>query len=135
MRTSKDVEAYLLRMGRTYHEVGGHDVAEGGDGTWMVRVEREETAIVRCSDPLLVTRVDVGPAPAAGAKGREALFEKLLRLNATGLVHAAYGIDDGTVVLAAALPLENLDYNELEALLAELDLAAAQQIPEIRAGL
>lgn len=127
MRTSKDVEAYLLRMGRRFHEVA--------EGTWIVRAEREETVAVRCSDPLLVTRLEVGPIPPAGAPDREALFEKLLRLNATALVHAAYGVDDQTLVLAAALPLENLDYNELEALLGEIDEAATHQLPDIRAAL
>ena len=127
MRSTKDVEAYLLRMGRRFHEVG--------EGTWIVRGEREEAVAVSCAEPLVFCRVGVGPAPAPGTAGREALFERLLTLNASVLVHAAYGLDGQTVVLAAALPLENLDYNELEALLAELDMAATQQLPELRATL
>jgi len=34
--------------------------------------------------------------------------------------------------LSAALELENLDYNELGAVVAEFDLAVAQQLPKLR---
>ena len=120
MRTQKDVEAYLLRMGRPHKEAD--------DGTFVVRVEGGSVA-VKVEPPLVLARVDVGPVPATG---REALFGHLLRLNAGALVHAAYGLEDGKIVLSAALELENLDYNELDALIAELDLALAQQLPKIR---
>ena len=122
MRSSKDVEAYIIRMGRAFHEVG--------EGTWIVKAERGDAVAVSCADPLVVARLEVGLLPK---DGREALFDKLLRLNAGALVHAAYGLDGELLVLAAALPLENLDFNELEALLGEIDLAAAQQLPDIRA--
>jgi hypothetical protein len=120
MRTQKDVEAYLLRMGRPHNEAS--------DGTFVVRVEGG-TVAVKVEPPLVLTRVEMGPLPKTG---REALFQHLLVLNATALVHAAYGIDDDKLVLSAALELENLDYNELDALIAELDLALAQQLPKIR---
>ena len=49
------------------------------------------------------------------------LFKRLLQLNAKGLVHCSYGLDDdasgGRIVLSSALELENLDFNELEATL------------------
>jgi len=35
------------------------------------------------------------------------------------------------IVLGTALELENLDYNELEATLDEIDVALAQQVPEL----
>ena len=120
MRTQKDVEAYLLRMGRPH--------TEATDGTFVVRVEGGSVAL-KVEPPLVLSRVEVGPVPTTG---REALFEHLLGLNGSALVHAAYAIEDGKIVLAAALELENLDYNELDALVAELDLALAQQLPKIR---
>jgi hypothetical protein len=61
------------------------------------------------------------------------LFRKLLVLNATALVHAAYGIEGEKIVLSAALELKNLDLNELEAVLADLDMALANQVPTLRA--
>jgi hypothetical protein len=44
-------------------------------------------------------------------------------------MHASYGIEAGTVVLSAALELENLDMNELEAILSDIDLALARHVP------
>ncbi|GAC1537949.1 MAG: hypothetical protein NVS3B10_02380 [Polyangiales bacterium] len=126
MRSNKDVESYLLRMGRPFKEAN--------EGTYLVSVG-SVTVVVRCAQPLVLARVEIGAAPDANKvdpKAREMLFEHLLHLNATSLVHSAYGIDGGKVVLAAALELENLDYNELDAILAELDLALVQHLPKIR---
>jgi len=47
-------------------------------------------------------------------------------------VHAAYGVEGSTIVLSAALELKNLDLNELEAVLADLDMALANQVPKLR---
>jgi hypothetical protein len=46
-------------------------------------------------------------------------------------MHAAYGIDNNTIVLSAALPLDNLDLNELESTLSDLDLALARHVPAL----
>lgn len=121
MRSHKDVEAYLLRMDRKFDEVS--------EGTYAVALGTG-TLVVKCAEPLVVARVPIGELPP---QAREALYEHLLRLNATALVHSAYGIDGTGIVLAAALELENLDFNELDALLAEFDLALAEQLPAIRA--
>jgi hypothetical protein len=93
-------------------------------------VDRPLVAL-RLAPPVLVAQVDIGPAPTEDAAGA-ALFRKLLVLNATALLHAAYGIDGGTIVLSAALELRNLDLNELEAVLADLDMALANQVPTLR---
>jgi hypothetical protein len=121
MRSSKDVEAYLLRMERRFEEASA--------GTFVVRVGSVAVAL-KVDAPLVVARVEIG-AVGAGAD-RLGLYAELLRLNAKELVHAAYGLDGETIVLSAALELENLDYNELDAVFAELDLALAQQLPRIR---
>jgi hypothetical protein len=44
-------------------------------------------------------------------------------------VHSAYGIEGDVIVLASALELENLDFNELQAALDEIDMALTQQVP------
>jgi Tir chaperone protein (CesT) family len=121
MRSNKDVEAYLLRMERAFDEAS--------PGTYVVRVGGVPVAL-KIDAPLVIARVDIG---AIGQKAdRRGLFEHLLRLNAKELVHCAYGLDGETILLSAALELENLDYNELDAVFAELDLALAQQLPRIR---
>ena len=56
-------------------------------------------------------------------------YRQLLEYNATDLMHISYGIANGNVVLTAALELENLDLNELEATLSDVDLALARHVP------
>jgi hypothetical protein len=120
MRSPKDVEAYLLRMEKPW--------AEADPGTFVIQLDGAPLAL-KCASPLVLARIEIGPA---SKEGREKLFEHLLRLNATTLVHAAYGLDGETITLSAALELENLDYNELEAVIAEFDLALGQQLTKIR---
>jgi len=57
------------------------------------------------------------------AAGREAFYERLLGLNATELVHGAYGLEGGSVVWVDTLQLENLDLNELQASAEAVELA------------
>ena len=86
---------------------------------------------LRVAAPVLVAQIDIGQAPTDDATAAP-LFRKLLVLNATALVHAAYGVEGSTIVLSAALELKNLDLNELEAVLADLDMALANQVPTLR---
>jgi len=124
MRTEKDVEAYLLRLKRPYRTL------EDRPGTFLVETSREMPPIgVRVDPPLVVLRVHIGDID--GSSNREALYRRLLELNARQLVHASYGIDDHHLVLSSALELENLDFNELQATLDEIDLVLAQQLPEL----
>jgi Tir chaperone family protein CesT len=124
MRTEKDVEAYLLRLKRRFRAV------DDQPGTFLVATSGEMPPIaVRVDPPLVVVRVHIGDVKAGAAHAP--LFRRLLELNARQLVHASYGIDDGRVVLSSALELENLDFNELQATLDEIDVALAQQVPEL----
>ncbi len=124
MRTVQDVEAYLLRLNRRYRAI------ESQPGTFSVSTSREmPAAIVRVDAPLVVVRVHIGEA--SPDRDPIALFRHLLELNATRLVHASYGLDGSTIVLSSALELENLDFNELEATLDEIDVALAEQVPEL----
>ena len=126
MRTVKDVEAYLGRLNRHYQAV------DSEAGTFLVRSSENFPPIaVRVDPPLIVIRVRIGDAPKEDSTE---LYRKLLQFNAKGLVHASYGLEDSRIVLSAALELENLDFNELEATLDEIDLALAQQVP-VLAGL
>lgn len=122
-RTQQDVEAYLSRLERNFEALA--------DGTLLVSTGRNSPPIViRLAPPVVVLRVDIGPLPSAEAEAR--VFKRLLELNARDLVHASYGIADDTIELSAALELDSLDLNELEAVLADLDLALATHVSEIR---
>jgi hypothetical protein len=124
MRTEQDVEAYLLRLKRRFGAV------DDQPGTFLVESSGGMPPVaLRVDPPLVVLRVHVGDVK----RGADAapLFRKLLELNARQLVHSSYGLDDEHVVLSAALELENLDFNELQATLDEIDVALAQHVSEL----
>ena len=124
IQSSQDLEGYLHRLERRFERSEG--------GTYLVSMGADRPLVaLRMAAPVLVAQVDIGPAPIEDTGGA-ALFRKLLVLNATALVHAAYGIEGDTIVLSAALELRNLDLNELEAVLADLDMALANQVPMLR---
>jgi len=123
IQSNEDLEGYLLRLERRFER------AE--DGTYMLSMGPDRPLVaLRVAAPLLVAQVDIGLAPLDDSAAP--LFRKLLVLNATALVHAAYGIEGNNIVLSAALALQNLDLNELEGVLADLDMALATQVPTLR---
>jgi len=129
MRSRDDIESYLVRAEVPYEEVGE-------DGMWLVR-DRSlgESIAIQAAGPLLLFRVKV--LELAEVQDKAALFEELLTLNASDLVHGAYGISDDAVVLTCALQAENLDYNELQAVLDDFSLALAnhyEKLTRFRAG-
>jgi hypothetical protein len=120
-RTAEDVETYLLELNRQLEKRSETTFVVPSGGTAVV---------VHIAPPIVALRVTIGPVPNdAGHQVR--MFRKLLELNATDLMHASYGIEDGTVVLSAALPIDNLDRNELEVTLSDIDLALARHIPSL----
>jgi hypothetical protein len=121
-RTAEDVENYLLTLDRRYENDGGTFLLAGSGGTPVA---------LRLAPPILAMRVVIGPAPADPTH-KLRLYTKLLQFNASDLMHVSYGLDGDQVVLSAALELENLDLNELEALLSDVDLALTQHVPALR---
>jgi len=124
MRTVKDVEAYLEKLNRA------HTAVAGQEGTFLLHPGSDAMPpmVVRVDPPLVIVRVHVGDAPDGAPAG---LFRKLLELNVRSLVHASYGLEGNRIVLSSALELENLDFNEIEATVDEIDLALAQQVPDL----
>ena len=85
---------------------------------------------MRVDPPIVLLRVHIGNV-VGDASVNGVLYEKLLSLNAKSLVHTAFGLEDGRIVLASALELENLDFNELAATLDEIDVTLAAQVPKL----
>jgi hypothetical protein len=117
MRTREDIEAYLMRSGLPYEEVG-----ESGGDMWVVQDSSTgENLVVRLAGPLVLFRVKV--LELATVKRKPELFERLLELNASDMVHGSYGIAEGNVVLTCALRLQNLDFNEFQGTIDDFSLA------------
>jgi hypothetical protein len=124
IQSNEDLEGYLLRLERRFER------AE--DGTYLVSMGADRPLVaLRVATPVLLAQVEIGLAPSDDAAAAP-LLRELLVLNATALVHAAYGIEGDRILLSAALALRNLDLNELEAVLADLDMALATQVPKLR---
>jgi hypothetical protein len=123
MVTREDVESYLLRTGLDHHEIS--------EGMWLVQANADGAGIVlHYSPPLVVFRLKVMDLP--GDENRCAgLFRRLLELNATDLVHAAYALEEGDVILTESLEAENLDFNELQATIDSFQMAMASHFDEL----
>lgn len=111
MATNDTIESYLVRLGLRYEEVE--------EGTWLIH-DDDGQIVVRHDEPVLVCRMKLMDAPT---EGREALFERLLELNASEMMSAAYGLEGGAIVAVASLQSENLDFNELQGAIDSLALA------------
>jgi hypothetical protein len=124
IRTSDDLEAQLGRLGRRYERTP--------DGTFIVSLgPNQPPAALLLVPPVLVIQVAIGEAPKE-LSAAAPVYKKLLELNASALLHAAFGLENDQIVLAAALELDSLDLNELEAVLADIDVALGEHVPMLR---
>ncbi len=125
MVSREDVEGFLIRMDLDYEEVDeGMFLAHGDNGGAGV--------VVHHSDPVLVLRLKMMDLPPDPEEELGALYRTLLELNATDIVHGAYGIEEGELILTDTLELENLDFTELQAVIESLQLAASSHMGRIR---
>jgi hypothetical protein len=121
-RTAEDVETYLLELDRRFDLDNGTFLLSSGPSVPPIAI--------RVAPPIVAVRVLIGPAPADDMH-KAKLYTRLLEYNATDLMHASYGIENGTIILSAALALDNLDKNELEATLSDIDVALARHISDL----
>jgi hypothetical protein len=122
VKSDEDLEMLLSRLERRFERLD--------NGTFLVAVGANLAPVaIRIATPVLVTQVEIGNAPRGDAGLEAKVFRKLLELNALDLLHAAYALEGDRIVLTAALELENLDLNELEAVLADLALALSKHVP------
>lgn len=125
MVTREDLESFLLRMEDL-------EVDEIDEGMYLVRNrDGGPPVVVSHSAPLLLLRMKVMDLPEAGIANAE-LFRALLELNATDVVHGAYGLEEGELILSDTLKLETLDFEELQDSLESIQLAAADHMERIR---
>ena len=125
MVSREDLESFLIRMDLDYEEVD--------DGMFLTRADDTGLpVVVQHADALLLIRMKVMDMPEEGPASLE-LYRTLLELNATEVVHGAYGIEDGDLILSDTLELETLDFIELQASMESITLAAATHQERIRA--
>ena len=75
---------------------------------------------------LVIIRVEVMEAPK-----RDILefYTKLLELNASDVIHGAYALENGKVVLIGTMEYDTMDYGDFRATLDAFSLALTQHYP------
>jgi hypothetical protein len=123
MVTRDDLESFLIRMDLDFNEVD--------EGMYIVQTPNDgPPVVVHHSPPLLLVRLKVMDLPE-GSHLQE-LFRTLLVWNATDVVHGAYGIEEGDLVLTDTLELGTLDFPELQASLESMQMAASSHMETIK---
>ena len=124
MVSREDLESFLIRMDLDYEEVD--------EGMFLTRTESSGTPmVVHHADALLLIRMKVMDMPEETESSKD-LYRTLLELNATEIVHGAYGIENGDLILSDTLELETLDFHELQASMESIGLAAVTHMEKIR---
>jgi hypothetical protein len=126
MLTREDLESYLLRM----EDLETEEIEEG---MYLVRSRTgAPPVVINYNPPLLLLRMKVMDLPKADGAGDAELFRTLLELNASDVVHGAYGLEHCELILSDTLQLETLDFLELQASLESMQLAASGHMDRIR---
>ena len=123
MASKADIEAYLIRAGVEYEEIE--------DGTWVLSGQEAHSAdvVVRVEEPIIVFRMNIMKLPEQNIVP---FLRRMLELNAMEMLHASFGIEGDVVVLSGAQQLENLDYNEFQAMLDDMYMAVTNQFPSLK---
>ena len=119
MARREDIEHYLIRMGHPHETIA--------DNMWVIR----DTAniVISYEPPLVIFRSKLMDVPG---KNREAFFRLLLELNASEMIHGAYGLEGDVVALIDTLQSEQLDLNEFQATVDALLLAINQDYQRLK---
>ncbi|MEK6254549.1 MAG: YbjN domain-containing protein [Gemmatimonadales bacterium] len=127
MISREDLESFLIRTEMDHREIG--------ESMWLVdpvkdAVDDHPAVVVSLSPPLVIFRAAIGTVPE-GDHARLKLYQTLLELNASDLVHGAYGLEGNEVILVDALELQDLDYSEFQASLESLSLAVTSHVQQL----
>ena len=117
MISKEKLEGYMHELALTYQEQGGNIWLVSGDETGL------ENVVVMTADSVVVVQVKVMKAPQ---KRRAELFEQLLRLNATDMVHGAYALQGDDVILIDSLESDSMDLTEFQASIEAIGVALSQ---------
>ena len=127
MLTKEDIESFLIRLSAT-----GATYSEVESGFWIVRPSPESdlSIAVNFAPPVVLLRIDVMSLPDDAGQ-TATLTRRLLELNASDLLHGAYGIQNENIVLTEALELSALDFEEFLASYESMTLALASHLREL----
>lgn len=118
--TDNKIEQYLIDMMLSYQQVEAN--------LWLLDDEerRLQGVAVMLAEPLVVVRAAVMDAPAHHTLE---LYTRLLELNAVDVVHGAYALESGKIILIDTLEYATMDYEEFRATLDAFSLALTEHYP------
>jgi hypothetical protein len=126
MVTREDLESFLIRMDVDFEEVDpGMYLVRGRNAGWPL--------VIHQADALLLIRMKLMDLPSDLGDRELELYRTLLELNASDVVHGAYGIEEGELILSDTLEMETLDFLELQASVESIELAASGHKDKIQA--
>jgi hypothetical protein len=110
-----DLDAHFTRTGLPFEQIGHN--------TWVITPESAHPAqiAVNADDPIVLFSLDVFTL-GGQEQDHEGLFRQLLELNSE-LLHSSYSLQGDKVVLSGAQQLENLDFNEFQAVIDDMCMA------------
>lgn len=119
MHNAESIEQFLLHHDYQYETVD--------ETTWLLQLTglSRHAVMLRVQQPICLVSASILKVDENTPK-REELFCTLLRLNAATL-HCGYVLDGDQIVLSGSQQLENLDANELQALLDDMTMALDNQ--------
>lgn len=123
MSYADTLESYMLRMELPHEQVS--------DDTWVLAPDslRHARIIVRIDEPIVLYST-----PLFGVTDltpdREELYRKLLEFN-DNLLHCAYALDNGQIVLSGAQQIEDLDYGEFQAMIEDMVMAIDSHLDQL----
>jgi hypothetical protein len=114
MMSKEKLESYLNKLSLNFEELSPN--------TWMISDAAKglHNVVLAVIEPVIIIRVKVMPIPA---KKRPELYEKLLSLNASDMLHGAYAIDGQNIIIIDTLEAETMDLEELQASLDAIGFA------------
>jgi len=114
------IEQYLIGLMITYQQVE--------ENMWLLDDDEHSlhgVAIMQI-DNLVVIRASVMDVPKNHLLE---LYTKLLELNASDVIHGAYALDKGRIVLIDTLQYESMDIKDFQASLDSFSMALADHYP------
>jgi hypothetical protein len=114
MLSKEKLENYMIKLSLNYEEISPN--------TWVIKDLSKglENVVVSAVDQVIMIRVKVMEIPT---KKPDKLFETLLSLNASDMVHGAYAIDEKNILIVDTLLAETMDLEELQASLDSIGFA------------
>lgn len=115
MSSLDDLDSHFNRTGLPYEQIGHN--------TWVLTPDSAHPAQIAISadDPIVLFSLEVFTL-GGQEKDHEGLFRRLLELNSE-LLHSSYSLQNDKVVLSGAQQLENLDFNEFQAMIDDICMA------------